>query len=372
MNTDDAFLTPRFTGGRFENHHIPLDILKDLSVLEEFLVEVAKHCYRQDNPNRTRIPRGFTDSVSFGLSGIHQGSVVATVSVLQPPGQLFSPLLQYFEMARDRILEVILAGSSEKIAQIPIPPELMSYFNRFGRSLQDDESIDFSRPAGNKPVRLTRTVRRRLLLNASGTITEETVIRGTIPEFDQEKNTFEIQLANGSRVRAPVEDQYRAEIMAAFNNYSRNQKIALQGVGSYDHANRIQKMESVQHVSLLDPLDIGARSDELKLLKNGWLDGEGFAPDPHGIDWFVGVLQNSLPETVSFPHLYPTAEGGLLAEWTVDRQAISLDVDLRNRSGEWHELNLDTDQDLERELDLQSAEDWLWISGRLATGDPTE
>jgi len=57
MTENIEFLNPRLIGDRFTGHSIPLEVLKDLSALEELLVEVAKWHYRTDNPQRKRIPK---------------------------------------------------------------------------------------------------------------------------------------------------------------------------------------------------------------------------------------------------------------------------------------------------------------------------
>ena len=36
------FLTPRMVGRRFDEHAIPLELLKDLAVLGEILIKIAK------------------------------------------------------------------------------------------------------------------------------------------------------------------------------------------------------------------------------------------------------------------------------------------------------------------------------------------
>jgi hypothetical protein len=46
---DHVFLKPRFVGKRFDNHSLPLEILKDLAVLEELIIEVAKREYIKKN-----------------------------------------------------------------------------------------------------------------------------------------------------------------------------------------------------------------------------------------------------------------------------------------------------------------------------------
>lgn len=48
MNAPIPFLCPRMVGPRFDGHAIPLELLKDLAVLEEMIIEIAKWCYLQE------------------------------------------------------------------------------------------------------------------------------------------------------------------------------------------------------------------------------------------------------------------------------------------------------------------------------------
>jgi antitoxin (DNA-binding transcriptional repressor) of toxin-antitoxin stability system len=114
-----------------------------------------------------------------------------------------------------------------------------------------------------------------------------------------------------------------------------------------------------------DPLDVGARIEALKLLKNGWLDGKGLAPPPDGLDWFAGVFGRYFPDDLPLPYIYPTAEGRVRTEWSVGQHELSLNVDLNTRIGAWHSLNLGNDTDLSRELHLNEAGAWEWLIDEL-------
>ncbi len=45
MTEVSDFLKPRLVGARFDGHRVPLEILRDLAVLEQMIVEVAKWQY---------------------------------------------------------------------------------------------------------------------------------------------------------------------------------------------------------------------------------------------------------------------------------------------------------------------------------------
>jgi hypothetical protein len=74
------------------------------------------------------------------------------------------------------------------------------------------------------------------------------------------------------------------------------------------------------------------RIDELKLLKRGWLDGKGEALDAQQLDWVVDAIRNYYPDDATLPYLSPTPEGNLFAEWSLDGNSVSLEIDLEHRS----------------------------------------
>jgi hypothetical protein len=105
--------------------------------------------------------------------------------------------------------------------------------------------------------------------------------------------------------------------------------------------------------------------EELKALKDGWLDGSGKAPPPEGLDWLASVLTSRYPPALPLPYAYPVENGGIQLEWSIKHREISLEVDLSTKSGQWHALDLDTnDEEVER-LDLASEAGWSWAVDRL-------
>ena len=137
------------------------------------------------------------------------------MSLFPPENQL------YFERARDAVVNAIGAAEQNQPITAHLPEKSLGYFDRLGRSLRDGEAIEFSTPTHLNPARLTRETRRRLVLASSSVkeLTEETVVRGSIPEVDQDDMTFELQLIDGRKVRAPMADQHLETILEAFNAY---------------------------------------------------------------------------------------------------------------------------------------------------------
>jgi hypothetical protein len=70
-------------------------------------------------------------------------------------------------------------------------------------------------------------------------------------------------------------------------------------------------------------------------------------------------------------HLYPTAEGGVQAEWTPGGWEASLEIDLGSHRAEWHAIHVQSGREVSRELNLDSDDAWKWLGveiGPLAEG----
>jgi hypothetical protein len=357
------FLKPRLVGARFEENAIPLEFLKDLAVLEEMVIEVAKWKFLHEHPTRQRVPRGFTEGIALKLTGVEGGSAIPAIDLFAESDSLFLPdNVIYFEKARDSIIDAIGAATQNQSITDHIPEKTFGYFDRIGRSLRDEEAIEFSVQDRPSPTRLTKETRRKLVLASTKTkeFAEETSVIGSIPEADQDNMTFEIMI-NGQKVEAPMAIQHAEVILDAFNKYKMDFRLQLQGVGIFSRQGKLQKFESIEHISLLDPLDVAARLDELRCLRDGWFEGKGIAPEEKELDWLLSVFKQFYPGDLPLPFLYPTVEGGIQAEWSLDPYEISLEIDLGERKGEWHRLDTLNDKDENRVLNLGNAQDWQWL-----------
>ena len=109
-----------------------------------------------------------------------------------------------------------------------------------------------------------------------------------------------------------------------------------------------------------DPVDITACLDELRALQDGWHDGFGIAPSSQGLDWLRQHAARYLGDSPT-PYIYPTPDGGVQFEWDIGSFSPSLEIDLELHVGEWHCLDLCTDESDERELRLERSQDWQWL-----------
>lgn len=121
----------------------------------------------------------------------------------------------------------------------------------------------------------------------------------------------------------------------------------------------------MEQLSRLDPLDIRCRLDELRRLEDGWLDGDGTAPGSDELEWLATCFDHLYPDDLPLSFIYPTPGGGVQAEWSLSDCEISLEVNLVARRADWHRLDLETDANYVRGLDLGNNNDWAWIASEV-------
>ncbi len=362
------FMRPRLVGRRFEDGAIPLEVLADLAVLQDMLIEVAKLKFKDDNPERSRAPRGFAGRVELRVEAVEAGSsavLVIVLALMMPQLSLEPPSEQvYLERARDAVVGAVSAANGGRATDNEIrrhlPAPMLGYFDRLGRSLGDGEALLLDPANAKQPARLDRETRRKLVLASPGTqqLQEEVTVRGRIPEMDQQAASFHVELPDGRKIKGPIEDRHKEVLLEVFNGYRTRSWVALNGIGVLDRSGRLQRLQTVEHVTALDPLDVPARLDELRLLRDGWLDGYGHAPSSDGLDRLEASFAEYYPDDLPLPYLYPTPEGGVQAEWTFAPNDISLCIDLDSQRGDWSLLNTTSGEDDEATVELDSPVGW--------------
>lgn len=355
------FLKPRLDGVRFSEHSIPLELLKDFSALEEMLIEVAKWKFLLAHPDSKRIQRNFSKGLELHLAGVEEGSAIPAI-VLMFAGLFPAENTVYFEQARTEIIDAI--ASAEQGVAPRLPANLLTFFDRFGRGLREGESMEFSREGGT--VRLNPEVRKRLIRSAQVDVwTEEVALRGKISSADLARRSFELELRDGTKLKAPLNDQHLNAVLDAIHDNPQGAYVLIQGVAKKDRQDHLKEFETVEHVSPLDPLDVTLRLEELATLKDGWLDGKGHAPAPEKLRQLASLFDASFDADLTLPHLYPTPEGGIQAEWSLGDWEAALEINLDTHTGEYQALNLADRQSHEHILALNMIDGWKTLNEAL-------
>ena len=118
-------------------------------------------------------------------------------------------------------------------------------------------------------------------------------------------------------------------------------------------------------VTPLDPLDVTLRLEQMAELRDGWLDGEGNAPKKERLAWLADMFDAHFDGDLPLPYLYPTAEGRVQAEWTMNGREVSLEIDLETKQGEYQALNLKDDSCSDLKFTLDNPGGWSHLNEAL-------
>lgn len=363
------FLKPRLVGSRFEEHSIPVEVLKDWAAFEGLIVEAARWLYLEESPKRKRTPRGFAQSFSLHLSKVEDGSAVAVLERPHAPGTpVPDAFAVWFEKARDRVLQTIEAASLGQPIDDLLPKSLLAYFDQFGRSLRDDERVEFTREAAQTKVVYDHRVRKMLVLKSAAVYRTEESVRGAMSELNLENRTFILKLIGGEKVTGYFSDELRDAAHSALGAYGES-LVMVEGAVVRDQSDNRKRIEQVTRIEPLDALDVPARLEGLGLLRDGWLDGEGVKPSTAGLAWLTKVWAEQWPEDVPLPYVYPTPTGGVQLEWSMPRSSISVDVELTKRVAEMLVSRTEDGEVLEElALNLSASEHWQQLAEAIRRG----
>jgi hypothetical protein len=156
------------------------------------------------------------------------------------------------------------------------------------------------------------------------------------------EQSMTLELADGRFVAAAVTEQQLEELSDVRVGEFGSSWLRASGIGRFDRAQQLQRVDEVTAIELLDPLDPRVQLEKLKGLREGWLDGEGLALSVDLLARVENWLEDYLSEDTPLPRLYPTPEGGVEAEWLIGRLDVSIEFDEAARIVEWHAMDLDT------------------------------
>ncbi|WP_370895924.1 hypothetical protein [Chryseobacterium gossypii] len=375
--SEKVFIAPRLVGSRFEDHTLPVNILEDFTALEDLLIEVAKDIYLTENPNRKRVPKGFSDGIYLKLVDIGEGSAIAKFAIASAIALNSTLPLEnlnnfaYFEKAKNKIIELIESVNDGSIPT-QVDYKLLSYFSKIGKNLLDDESIDFgydynSRTPSN--AILNKTTRKKILLSSEQKTEYVDSIKlfALIPEIDQKNNTFQIETDFGN-IKCPLTESVKDSVFVAFNEYVNKTYISLKGTALFNWNDKIQEITEIESMDILDPLDVSLRINNLSKLEDNWYEGQGKALKKIGLNKLENLFNSYFENKLPLPAIFPKVDGNIQLEWKNEAKNVVIDIDLDSLSAEFFYYNdIDDSDEREEQIELGNKEGWIQLNDLIKT-----
>ena len=368
----DMFLQTRLQGSRFDDGEIPIDVFNDISNLGTLIFEIAQLKFQKEYPESSR--KQIKESMSnfhISLFDIEPGSVILKLNLVQSTGSqgdLFhfqETIFSLLQLAKNDFLGMIQSANTDEDLSIEIPINLLKRIKEIGKYLLSNESFEFFNYEDSSSVFLTTDTRKRLNLEykkRNEKYPNSKVIRGFIPEVDQDKMTFQMMLSSEKKLKGKISKQHLESVIDGFNGYNRRKRVLVEGKIDLNSKAKIIEWGSIDKISPSEPHDVPSSLYKLKKLEDGWLNGEGVAPDYEGLNWLENAFVKNYPDNLPLPFTYPTPDGSIQMEWIISRVEIELEINLENHRAEWFRFDMSKKGDYySKKLELDQLSDWEWI-----------
>ena len=139
-------LTIRMNGPRFASHAMDLTALTELIAYQNLIVFTAKELFKQKNPDKARLPKGFEEELVLRFTKFAPGSVAIP---LEGRAQtIWGKDKTYLEHCVDLISETVDAAGKDSQLPDDLPTAVIPKFEQFGRTLMEDTRALLSRSRG--------------------------------------------------------------------------------------------------------------------------------------------------------------------------------------------------------------------------------
>lgn len=228
--------TITFSGPRFDDAGLELDVLSELIAYRKLLVETAKELWRTENRERQRLPKGFEDSIRLKFYSIESGSAAVPIKrvVAHDDSLLFEPASRADEIdeAAQLIDETIVAVSEDRTIPERLPKAVLPLLAALGESLREGEAIRTRAARSPGAAELTCETRRRVERLLEALYEDRIEIVGEVRSADIDQRNFAIRDSSGAKVPAKFRQEHEAEITDALHDHA-SCRIAITGVGEF-------------------------------------------------------------------------------------------------------------------------------------------
>jgi hypothetical protein len=240
----------KFTGGRFDDSGLDVDVLPDLVAYKTILVETAKELWRRKHPERQRLPNNFEDSLSLKFYKIQPGSAgVPLMREVEDTGELFPRLPDELDEAVEIVLDSIDAVSADRALPDALPKNIIPLFENYGKTLRLDEHIELKLAKRQAFTRYSSRERERLLQVVQGDYEDIVDLKGEIRAADLDGNNFTLKLADGTKVPGKFSPQQETVITDALREHA-NRWLHLKGSGEFLAGGALKRIVSVNDLEV--------------------------------------------------------------------------------------------------------------------------
>ena len=243
-------VTHKFSGGRFDDNGLDVDVLPDLVAFKTILVETAKELWRRKHPERQRLPNNFEDSLSLKFFRIQAGSAgVPLMREVEISNELFPRSPDELDEAVEIVADSIDAVSADRALPDALPKNVIPLFENYGKTLRTDEHIEI-KPTMRQAFTRYSARERELLLRVVKAGYEDVVdLKGEIRAADLDGNNFTLKLADGTKVLGKFSSLQETLITDALREHA-SRWLHVRGKGEFLTGGALKRIVSVQDLEV--------------------------------------------------------------------------------------------------------------------------
>lgn len=250
MQKHYAITTQKFNGERFKDHGLDLDVLPELIAYKTLLIETAKALWRAKNPGRERLKKNFDDGLKLKFYKINPGSVAIPIErEYEVEEGLFPAARKPDELDEAAVLldEAMNAAAGDQLLPAEFPKDIITLFDDLGKTLREDESIEFTPARGGARVIYTREVRDRLLKRSANEYSDQINIQGEIRSASVDGNRFTVRQDDGSKIDGRFQPPQEVIITEALREHA-SCRVEIQGVGFFGADGALKRIDRVDQL----------------------------------------------------------------------------------------------------------------------------
>ncbi len=246
----------KFSGPRFEDHGLDVDVLPELIAYKKLLIETAKEIWWRKHPGRERIQRNFEASLRLKFYRLADGSVAVPLEreIEVEEGLLhFEPVPDELDEAARVLEEAIDAVSADAPLPSDFPKNVIPLFEQLGKTLQADDSIEFEPPRGaraRKKVVYTQQTRTRMIERGTGEYSDVVTVAGEIRAADLDGGNFSLRREDGSKVFGKFSPEHEAQITEALKEHQ-SCSLQVEGAATFFPDGQIKRIEKVDKLQII-------------------------------------------------------------------------------------------------------------------------
>lgn len=341
---DGWFAEFTLTGERFDAQGMPAVSAVEVARYRDTLYEVARALWLDRNPDRSKVPDGFSEAFDLRLVKVDEGSARTRLQLNRSPRHAsgdFDEWYSIFEESPGRVVEAIAEIVRSNDLRSIRAPRIRRSLKKLGDSLEPAESIVVgSHAAPERTAELTESVRRTL-----DTIDEmlvpqaiEASVEGVIVEFDSRGQTFHVRRTSDDRLVRCTFPSYIPGLASTVRRVMAEDGVTapdvlVSGTAVVDSKSLFTVLWDVGSIELVRSYlekHLTNKIASLRALPDGW-QGPGSLPPNEGVLERLDRVIPMLGESDVHVALAPTGDGHAVLEWSRGRIEYTAEIEPDDR-----------------------------------------